>query len=137
MGEEMGTLTISPKRYGDLLAKALPKVIESDRDLERFSEMLESLDRLPRALTPEERALELLLARLIEDYDERTELPHLPANETIAFLMRQKDLTQADLLPVFGSRSVVSSVLNGKREPSKAHIRKLADFFHLSPAAFF
>ena len=133
----MGTLTISPKRYGDLLAKALPKVIESDRDLERFSEMLESLDRLPRALTPEERALELLLARLIEDYDERTELPHLPANETIAFLMRQKDLTQADLLPVFGSRSVVSSVLNGKREPSKAHIRKLADFFHLSPAAFF
>ena len=137
MGEEMGTLTISPKRYGDLLVKALPKVIESDRDLERFSEMLESLDRLPRALTPEERALELLLARLIEDYDERTELPHLPANETIAFLMRQKDLTQADLLPVFGSRSVVSSVLNGKREPSKAHIRKLADFFHLSPAAFF
>lgn len=133
----MGTLTISPKRYGDLLAKALPKVIESDRDLERFSEMLESLDRLPRALTPEERALELLLARLIEDYDERTELPHLPANETIAFLMRQRDLTQADLLPVFGSRSVVSSVLNGKREPSKAHIRKLADFFHLSPAAFF
>ena len=133
----MGTLTISPKRYGDLLVKALPKVIESDRDLERFSEMLESLDRLPRALTPEERALELLLARLIEDYDERTELPHLPANETIAFLMRQRDLTQADLLPVFGSRSVVSSVLNGKREPSKAHIRKLADFFHLSPAAFF
>ena len=133
----MGTLTISPKRYGDLLAKALPKVIESDRDLERFSEMLESLDRLPRALTPEERALELLLARLIEDYDERTELPHLPANETIAFLMRQRDLTQADLLPVFGSRSVVSSVLNGKREHSKAHIRKLADFFHLSPAAFF
>ena len=51
--------------------------------------------------------------------------------------MRQRDLKQADLLPVFGSRSVASDVLNGKRDPSKAHIRKLADFFHLSPAAFF
>jgi HTH-type transcriptional regulator/antitoxin HigA len=54
----------------------------------------------------------------------------------IAFLMEQRDLRQADLLPVFGSRSVASDVLAGKREPSKAHIRKLADFFHVSPELF-
>jgi HTH-type transcriptional regulator / antitoxin HigA len=112
-------------------------VIENDRELERFSEMLESLDRLGRDLTPEEKALDVLLARLIADYDEKTDLPELPAHETIAFLMRQKDLKQADLLPVFGSRSVASDVLSGKREPSKAHIRKLAEFFDLSPATFF
>jgi len=58
-------------------------------------------------------------------------------HKTIAFLMQQRGLRQVDLLPVFGSRSVASDVLNGKREPSKDHIRKLADFFHLSPAAFF
>jgi HTH-type transcriptional regulator/antitoxin HigA len=50
--------------------------------------------------------------------------------------MEQRGLRQADLLPVFGSRSVASDVLAGKREPSKAHIRKLADFFHVSPELF-
>jgi S-adenosylhomocysteine hydrolase len=29
------------------------------------------------------------------------------------------------------------SVLTMEREPGKAHIRKLAGFFHFSPAAFF
>ena len=112
-------------------------MIENDREREHFSEVLESLDRLGRELTPEEKALDLLLARLIGDYDEKIDLPELPAHETIAFLMRQKGLKQADLLPVFGSGSVASDVLNGKREPSKAHIRRLAEFFDLSPATFF
>ena len=65
------------------------------------------------------------------------DLPQLSAHKTIAFLMEQRGLRQADLLTVFGSRSVASDVLDGKREPSRAQIRKLADFFHLSPAAFF
>jgi antitoxin component HigA of HigAB toxin-antitoxin module len=40
------------------------------------------------------------------------------------------------LLPIFGSRSVASDVINGKREPSKTHIRKLAKFFRM-PADLF
>jgi HTH-type transcriptional regulator/antitoxin HigA len=135
--DEMGTLTISPKKYGGLLAKTLPKVIETDRELEHFAEVLESLDRLERGLSPEEKALETLLSQLIRDYDERIELPKLSPHKTIAFLMEQRGLKQADLLPVFGSRSVASDVLNGKREPSKNHIRKLAEFFRLSPEVFF
>jgi len=130
----MGTLTYSPKAYGGLLAKTLPKVIETDRELDRFAEVLESLDRLGRELKPEEKALEALLSRLIRDYDEKTELP---PHKTIAFLMEQRGLKQGDLLPVFGTRSVASEVLNGKREPSKSHIRKLAEFFRLSPEVFF
>ena len=50
----MGTLTLSPGKYGDLQAKTLPKVIENDREPERFAETLEALDRLERKLTPEE-----------------------------------------------------------------------------------
>jgi len=133
----MGTLMISPRKYGGLLAKALPKVIQTEQELERFIEVLESLDRLPRGLTPEEKMLEELLSRLIEDYDQHIELPSLPPHRTIAFLMEQRGLKQADLLSVFGSRSVASDVLNGKREPSKNHIRKLAEFFRLSPEVFF
>ena len=100
-----------------------------------FSETLEKLDRLQRRLTPEEKQLEALLVDLIRDYDDKVELSELPPRVTILFLMEQRGRRQADMLSVFGSRSVASRVLsgvsNGKREPSKAHIRALAEFFHL------
>ena len=44
--------------YSGLLAKALPKVIETDEEFDRFATMLESLDFAERDLTPEESALE-------------------------------------------------------------------------------
>jgi HTH-type transcriptional regulator/antitoxin HigA len=43
--------------------------------------------------------------------------------------MEQHELRQKDLLDVFGSASVASEVLSGKRELSKEHIRRLADRF--------
>ena len=72
----MGTLTISPKVYGGLLSRTLPKVIETDRELEHFADALETLDRLDRELKPEEKLLEALLSRLIADYDKKVELPN-------------------------------------------------------------
>src|SRR5205823_5797145 len=106
-------------------------------ELERFSEMLESLDRLERRLTPEEKALEALLIKLIQDYDERIELPDAAPNQVVLHLMEHRGLRPVDMVPVFGSRSVASACLSGKRELSKAHIRKLAEFFHLQAGAFF
>jgi HTH-type transcriptional regulator/antitoxin HigA len=133
----MGTMTLSPRKYGSLLAQALPKVIETDEELERFAGVLETLDTADRPLTREETALQSLLTHLIRDYDDRIDLPDVPPLKMLQFLMEQRGLRQADLVPVFGSRSVASNVLNGKRELSKAHIRGLADFFHLSPEVFF
>jgi HTH-type transcriptional regulator/antitoxin HigA len=63
-------------------------------------------------------------------------LPDVSPLQVLQYFMEQRGLRQADLLPVFGSRSIASAVLNGKREFSKAHIRKLAEFFHVSPAVF-
>jgi HTH-type transcriptional regulator / antitoxin HigA len=41
------------------------------------------------------------------------------------------------LVKVFGTASVVSEVLSGKRELSKEHIRRLSRRFHVSPELFF
>ena len=121
---------------GRLCADVVPKVIESDKEFDRLVGKMEALD-LKKNPTPEEQALSALLARLIQDYDDRYHaLPALPPNKMIAFFMDQRELRQADLLPVFGSRSVVSDVLNGKRLPSKAHVRRLAEFFHISAELF-
>jgi HTH-type transcriptional regulator/antitoxin HigA len=113
----------------------LPKVIKTDEEFDRLVEVMESLDRKPDA-TVEEAALRDLLEKLIKDYDDQFELPEVPPHKMIAFLMEHRGLRQADLLPIFGSRSVASDVLAGKREPSKAHIRKLAEFFHVSADLF-
>jgi HTH-type transcriptional regulator/antitoxin HigA len=134
----MAITEISPVKYGKLLAKTLPKVIETKDEFDRYVEIMEQLDRSLESgpATPEEAALMSLLERLIQDYDDHIYLPQSPPHRMIVYLMESRGLRQADLLPVFGSRSVVSDVLNGKREPSKAHIRRLADFFKVSPELF-
>ncbi len=38
---------------------------------------------------------------------------------------------------IFGTDSIVSEVLAGKRGLQRRHIEQLAPFFHVSPAAFF
>jgi HTH-type transcriptional regulator / antitoxin HigA len=134
MGVSM--LNINPAKYGRLCAKVIPKIIESDEEFDHLTEKLESI-AFQKERTSEEEALSELLLKLIQDYDNsRHELPQLAPHKLIQYLMEQRNLRQADLLSVFGSRSVASDVINGRREPSKAHIRKLADFFKL-PADLF
>jgi HTH-type transcriptional regulator/antitoxin HigA len=135
----MALTEISPRKYGKLLATALPKVIETREEFDRYVATIEQLDRSVEnggSPSPEQNALLALLERLIQDYDDRVEMPEMPPLQILQYLMEQRDLRQADLLPIFGSRSVTSEVINGKREFSKAHIRRLAEFFHVSPEVF-
>jgi HTH-type transcriptional regulator / antitoxin HigA len=125
--------------YGHLLAKTVPKIIETRDEFDRYVETMEALDCRAESgppLSREEETLLALLERLVQDYDERVPLPDLEPAAVIRFLMEQKGLRQADLLPVFGSRSVASDVITGKREPSKNHIRKLAEFFRVRADVF-
>ena len=132
-------LTLSPAKYGKLLSRTMPKRIETGEEMDRFIELMEPLSRAIEHGTagPEEVALHSLLATLIKEYDERAyPLPPVDPLGMLQFLMEQRNLRAADLTPIFGARSIASMVLNGKRELSKAHIRKLAGFFHVSPAVF-
>ena len=136
----MAVTEISPIKYGRLLAQTLPKVIETRKEFDRAAALMEGLDvremKSGVPLSPEEEALRSLLAKLIQDYDDRIELPATKPDSMIRYLMERRGLRQADLLPVFGTRSVASDVITGKREPSKTHIRKLGEFFRVSPALF-
>jgi HTH-type transcriptional regulator/antitoxin HigA len=127
---------IDPARYGKICARVVPKLIESDDEFDRLVEAMEAIDFKANP-TPEEKTVSALLARLIQDYDNQHHaLPEAPPNEMIVFLMNQRGVRPSNLLPIFGSRSVASDVLSGKREPSKAHIRKLAELFHVSTDLF-
>lgn len=50
--------------------------------------------------------------------------------------MADRGLRHRDLMPVLGSRCVTSEVINGKRKPSKAQVKALAEFFKLPSDMF-
>ena len=68
-----------------------------------------------------------------------TKSPFLRAKprEVFQFLMDQHGLLQKDLADVFGTPSIVSEVLSGKRDLNKDHIKRLSRRFHVSPELFF
>ena len=133
----MSTLTVSPE-YGALLKKVPPKVIRTEKENEAYTEILYDLDRRSKQLTAAEKELAELLTLLIEDFEEkRYRLPRAKPLDVLRFLMEQHNLLQKDLADVFGTRSIVSEVLSGKRELNKDHIERLSARFHVSPELFF
>ena len=90
------------------------------------------------AQLPAEKELADLLTLLIEDFEEKQySLPRAKPLEALRFLMDQHGLKQKDLVNVFATPSIVSEVLNGKRELNKDHIKRLSVRFHVSPEVFF
>jgi HTH-type transcriptional regulator / antitoxin HigA len=132
----MSAITVSPE-YSALLKKIPPKVIRTEEENEEYTEILYDLDRRNKTLTRAERELADLLTLLIEDFEKRYALPHAEPLQVLRCLMEQHGLKQKDLLDVFGTASVVSEVLSGKRELNKDHIRRLSERFHVSPDLFF
>ncbi|HKW64789.1 MAG TPA: helix-turn-helix domain-containing protein [Candidatus Acidoferrum sp.] len=133
----MSTLTISPE-YEALLRKIPPKVIRTEKENEAYTEILYELDRRSSKLSAAEKELSELLTLLIEDFEEkRYRLPRGKPLDVLRFLMEQHHLLQKDLAEVFGTPSIVSEVLNGKRELNKEQIARLSARFHVSPELFF
>ncbi len=133
----MSALAVSPV-YAALLAKVPPRVVRSEEQNEAYIEALYQMEQRKGKRSKEERELADLLTLLIEDYEEKHyQLPKASPLEVIAFLMDQHELKQKDMVDVFGTPSIVSEVMRGKRELNKEHIRRLSERFHVSPELFF
>jgi len=133
----MSTLAASPL-YAALLAKVPPRVIRSDEQNEAYVEALYELERREAECSPEEQELAALLTLLIEDYEAKHfALPKASPIEAVQFLMDQHSLTQKDMVDVFGTPSIVSEVMRGKRDLNKRHISRLSERFGVSPELFF
>ena len=133
----MIALAINPA-YTALLAKFPPRIIRSEEQNESYVAALYELEQRQANWTPEEADLADLFTLLIENFEEKNySLPRCSSLELIEFLMEQHNLKQKDLADVFGTPSIVSEVLSGKRELNKEHIRRLSERFHVSPELFF
>lgn len=134
----MTALAVKTPEYARLLAQTLPSVIHTEDENERFIATLEKLERRSRNWSPAEAKLAELLTLLIENFeDQNYKLKAATPKEMLCELMESNGLKQKDLMDVFGAESTVSAVLNGKREMTREHIKRLSRRFHVSPEVFF
>lgn len=119
------------------LAVAAPSPVTSDRQhaayLEVLSHLLDQDDR-----SEEEEKYVGLLTTLIHAYEqEHHSIPEATPIGVLRALIESNGLRQKDLVPVFGSESIVSEILKGSRKLNRKHIERLSKKFAISPAAFF
>ncbi|MGF1541410.1 MAG: type II toxin-antitoxin system HigA family antitoxin [Pleurocapsa sp.] len=119
-----------------LLQTFPPRTIKSDEELDKTVAVIDELLDRP-FLSSEESDYLNVLGTLVYDYEQKTEpVPDLYGVELLKVLIAERGLLQKDLVPIFKTESIVSDILNGKRQLTVRHIQELAQFFKLSPAVF-
>jgi HTH-type transcriptional regulator/antitoxin HigA len=110
--------------------KASLIIVETDKD---HAEAKTLIEKLMGSDDAGDRARIRAQAQLIEAYERARwprRMPALP--DLLAYLMDQHSLSRADLVPLLGTASRVSEVLNGKRDLSMSMVRNLRDRFRIS-----
>lgn len=89
-------------------------------------------------LSPTESDYLDVLGDLVEKYeDEHVEMPHVSDAEMLRSLMEETGVRPADVVRGTGiSKTVLSLVLNGRRDLTREHIETLSSYFRVNPAAF-
>jgi HTH-type transcriptional regulator/antitoxin HigA len=124
-----------PHKYA--LEVSSPMPITSEHQHEQYLAVLDKLAAKDSPTSEEEKYAAVLMT-LIEAYEEEHHfIPDASPLEVLRALMDANNLRQKDLVPVFGTESIVSEVLNKKRDLNKTHIERLSKRFHVSPAVFF
>jgi len=78
-----------------------------------------------------------LVTRWVETYEaEQHALLDVTSVAVLAYLMEEHGLKQTDLAAELGGQSIVSAVLNGKRELNARQAKALGKRFKVSPAVF-
>ncbi|MGZ4895472.1 MAG: helix-turn-helix domain-containing protein [Candidatus Angelobacter sp.] len=123
--------------YAALLSETRPEVVRDEKQNQVYVRLLEKLTSKKPVTRAEEKLIELLTV-LIEDFEgKHYPVPDATPIAIIRHLMEAHGLRQKDLVSIFGTESIASEVLHGKRELTKEHIKRLSARFGVSPAVFF
>jgi HTH-type transcriptional regulator/antitoxin HigA len=123
--------------YEQLITTFMPRPIRSDEDYRVIQTWVDALvDK--EALTRDEQDYLTVLGLLVEQYEDEVE-PDIELRGVVLIkaLLAEQGLRHRDLVPIFKTDSIVSAVLNGKRQLTAEHIDKLAHFFQLPHELFF
>jgi len=123
--------------YRSLVESFPPRPIRDEEQLSQTWSRIEELLTKPGRSSAEDDYLSLL-SDMVEHWEaDHVQLPKLHGVELVRELLDDNQLPQRALVEIFATDSIVSEVLSGKRELQRKHIEGLANFFNVSPAAFF
>ena len=126
--------------YLELIESFPLRPLQSNRDYDAAVEILDTLAVRPEgSIDRGEQDYLDTLTMLVESYDRdhfEIDTKQCDPLTMLKYLMQESGMTQANLGRLLGNRAVASLILNGHRQLSKSHIRKLADHFKISPALF-
>ena len=112
--------------------------IANERDYKRRVRVMdELLDRIGANESHRLMPLLNIVTKEVEYYEaQHHRLPDAPPAAVLAYLMEEHQLKQTDLAEELGGQSIVSAILNGKRELNTRQVKALASRFNVSPAVF-
>ena len=112
--------------------------ITSEKDYKRRVRVMdELLDRIGANESHRLMPLLDLVTKEVENYENKNHtLPDATPAAVLAYLMEEHSLKQSDLAKELGGQSIVSAILNGKRELNTRQVKALATRFNVSPAVF-
>ncbi|MDP4029544.1 MAG: helix-turn-helix domain-containing protein [Gallionella sp.] len=112
--------------------------ITGEKDYKRrVSVMDELLDRIGANESHRLMPLLDLVTKEVEAYETKQQtMPEATPAQALAFLMEEHNLKQTDLAAELGGQSIVSAILNGKRELNMRQVKALAMRFNVSPVVF-
>jgi HTH-type transcriptional regulator/antitoxin HigA len=112
--------------------------LNTEEDYQRMAAVMDKLVLLENP-TPAQAARRDIMFTLMEAYEaghHKIDAADISPVEILKTLMEDRDMNASDLGRVLGNRALGSLILNGKRELSKTHIKKLAEWFGVTPALF-
>jgi antitoxin component HigA of HigAB toxin-antitoxin module len=127
-----------PAKFADLVRLFPPQAIHDEVGYANTQEMIDRLTSLPRLTTGQAEYLETLTI-LFEAYEkehEQIETRHLAPLDVLKFLLESNGMSGSDLGRLLGNRELGPKILNGSRQLSKTHIRRLADRFKVDASLF-
>jgi HTH-type transcriptional regulator/antitoxin HigA len=126
-----------PRTYGELVAMLPPRPIHDDVDLANASKMIDRLAGFD--LNADQEDYLEALSTFVEAYEsERFPIDdsRITPLEALKALLAEHGMTASDLGRLLGNRTLGAAILAGRRNLSKANIKKLAEHFKVEPGLF-
>jgi len=127
------------REYAELLRERRPHAIRTKAAYDRAMREIEELAICGKARTRAETEYYRILCALVADYERSVGVdrwPKLDAVDALRELMQLKNVTQAQVAKALGDRAAASSILNRRRQISKAQARKLAELLRVDAGVF-
>ncbi len=122
---------ILPGNFDELVRQHPPRPIHDEVSYENSQEIIDSLTSLPKLTRGQREYLETMtiLFSAYESQRHAIDTSDLLAVDVLKSLMDEHGMSASDLGRLLGERSLGVKILNGDRELSKTHLRKLAEHF--------